>query len=304
MLDLENCMSAEEIYEALTKCSDATMKELNSAGLRDGLTQTELIQLFDFCSDNTIRELADMGVFGPIMTFDLLAQLCSGTEEGGLPNSFGVLQIDTVTEEMETVPYASVAFGNPAINIYAAGGCVVITADFERHNMFEYRRARDILGEWTENQGSPEFNNKLLSLVVSPVLLNGEIMIIFHELVFAQGVAIEDGVCRLIMAFDGNQTQNIMSTNIKLDELKTTVEAEIARREAEARAAMEAAQQEAEDEDKVANPYEQAIEETYKKSWLSDDMGEEPGDDEFEDIPEDDSGSVDKPDDWMRITKD
>ena len=43
-------MSAEEIYKALASASERTMKELHKLGLIEGMTQEELIALFDQCS--------------------------------------------------------------------------------------------------------------------------------------------------------------------------------------------------------------------------------------------------------------
>lgn len=298
-------MSAEQIYAALEKVSDYAAEELTELGLRDGLSQEDLLSLFELCSDRTYSELVDLGIFGPVLTFDQIMDLCSGTDEGGFPNSFGVLAIDTVTKDMDTIPYANVSFGMPVINLYGSGGCVVVTADFEAGNMFEYRRARDILDEWFSNRDNPEFQDKILSLIISPVLLNGELMTIFHECVFAQGVAIDKQVYRLIMAFDNNQSQEVLNSELKLDALKASVEAEIARRAEEAKQELAAAEEETESEDQEEyNPYAESVMREYNVEHTvflpdEDEDGDKKGEDE-----ESESDSKPEKTEWMRFSKD
>lgn len=294
-------MNAEEIYKALESVSEVTMEELRKLGLREGMSQEELITLFDQSSPKAFDELVSLDIFGPLVTFDQIMQLCSGVNDDGIPNSFAALSIDTVTEDMETIPYANVSFGSPVLNVYGAGGCIVVTADFDNNNMFEYRRARDILSEYIEKKGDPDFDNKLLSLSIFPVATNGELMVIFHELVFAQGFRMEDNVSRMIMAFDGNQTQEIIDSKLKLDELKLTVDAEMARREAEMRAY---AEQASEPEEEEKNEMDEMMEEQYNPSYLSESMEEPDEDYESELSDASDEDAEEKKDNWMRIRKD
>ena len=294
-------MNAEEIYKALESVSEVTMEELRKLGLREGMSQEELITLFDQSSPKAFDELVSLDIFGPLVTFDQIMQLCSGVNDDGIPNSFAALSIDTVTEDMETIPYANVSFGSPVLNVYGAGGCIVVTADFDNNNMFEYRRARDILSEYIEKKGDPDFDNKLLSLSIFPVATNGELMVIFHELVFAQGFRMEDNVSRMIMAFDGNQTQEIIDSKLKLDELKLTVDAEMARREAEMRAY---AEQASEPEEEEKNEMDEMMEEQYNPSYLSESMEEPDADYESELSDASDEDAEERKDNWMRIRKD
>lgn len=294
-------MNAEEIYKALESVSEVTMEELRKLGLREGMSQEELITLFDQSSPKAFDELVSLDIFGPLVTFDQIMQLCSGVNDDGIPNSFAALSIDTVTEDMETIPYANVSFGSPVLNVYGAGGCIVVTADFDNNNMFEYRRARDILSEYIEKKGDPDFDNKLLSLSIFPVATNGELMVIFHELVFAQGFRMEDNVSRMIMAFDGNQTQEIIDSKLKLDELKLTVDAEMARREAEMRAY---AEQASEPEEEEKNEMDEMMEEQYNPSYLSESMEEPDEDYESELSDASDEDAEERKDNWMRIRKD
>ena len=291
-------MNAEEIYKALESVSEVTMEELRKLGLREGMSQEELITLFDQSSPKAFDELVSLDIFGPLVTFDQIMQLCSGVNDDGIPNSFAAHSIETVTEDMETIPYANVSFGSPVLNVYGAGGCIVVTADFDNNNMFEYRRARDILSEYIEKKGDPDFDNKLLSLSIFPVATNGELMVIFHELVFAQGFRMEDNVSRMIMAFDGNQTQEIIDSKLKLDELKLTVDAEMARREAEMRAY---AEQASEPEEEEKNEMDEMMEEQYNPSYLSESMEEPDEDYESELSDASDEDAVERNDNWMSI---
>lgn len=304
LIDVNNCMQAEEIYEALHSASGQALEELTALGLHDGMTQEELLSIMDQASEQTFSELVDLNIFGPVLTVDQIMQICSGTDEAGIPNSYAALQIDTITEDNDVIAYANIAFGNPVLNVYAAGGCVVVTADFDRTNQFEYRRARDILNEWIARKGDPEFGNKFLTLSVFPVATNGQLSLMYHELVFAQGIPSEDeGGTRLIMAFDGNETQEIMGTNVRLDELKTMVDAEVARAEAEAQTAAERDLRIQKTND--VNVTEEFVKGAFASSFLMEDL-EEPDDDadsvldEREDKGEEDSAE----DNWMRVSKD
>lgn len=301
ILDYRNSLSADEIYNQLQKVSKKTKKELEDLGLKEGMAQAELLGVLDQASDTAYGELVDLGVFGPVITLDQIQQICSGVSASGAPNAYAALSIDTITSEMQAIPYANISFGNPILNFYAGGGCAVVTADFKKSGMFEYRRAREILNEWIEKKGDPSFDDKLLSFSVFPVAANGLLSLIYHEVVYAQGIPMEDGTCRIIMAFDGNQTQELADSNIRLDELKSIVDAEIARSEAEAK---ELAKQYQETPEEV-NPYEQSVEEEYTPSFLREDLvetdegyenryGEEESSDGKENAPEDS---------WMRIAK-
>lgn len=301
ILDYRNSLSADEIYNQLQKVSKKTKKELEDLGLKEGMSQAELLGVLDQASNAAYGELVDLSVFGPVITLDQIQQICSGVSASGAPNAYAALSIDTITSEMQAIPYANISFGNPILNFYAGGGCAVVTADFKKSGMFEYRRAREILNEWIEKKGDPSFDDKLLSFSVFPVAANGLLSLIYHEVVYAQGIPMEDGTCRIIMAFDGNQTQELADSNIRLDELKSIVDAEIARSEAEAK---ELAKQYQETPEEV-NPYEQSVEEEYTPSFLREDLvetdegyenryGEEESSDGKENAPEDS---------WMRIAK-
>ena len=309
LLDISNCMQADEIYKALGQVSERARNELDRLGLHPGMTQEELIDLMDQASEKTFTELVNMDIFGPVITMDQIQQLCSGMDEAGQPNAFAALSIDAVTEDMEAVPYANISFGNPVLNLYAAGGCVVVTADFQRDNMFEYRRARDILSEWISKKGESEFDDKLLSFSVFPVATNGQLSLIYHELVFAQGIPQEDGTSRIIMAFDGNQTQEILDMDVHLDELKATVDAEIAK-QAEA---MQEPEREARAEGiEDYNVTAQFIEDSFTPSFLKDSPDDEV-DIDYENIytsqaqeteeDEEDGNGTESDEPWVRFTK-
>lgn len=294
-------MSAEEIYGVLGELSESSMSELRQLGFKQGMDQKELIDLFDKSSEQTFDELVNLNIFGPVLTFDQILQLASGVDANGIPNSFGALSIDTYEEGEEPVQYANVSFGAPVINIYGAGGCAVVTADFDTANLFEYRRTRDLLAEWIEKKGSPDFNNKLLSVTIFPTATNGELMLVFHELVFAQGMPLDDNIYRIIMAFDGNQTQEITNSRINLADLNKAVEAEIARREEERREY--ASQNIVVEQEERTNDLDGMYEEAFTPSYLAenDEITDEDYDsDYFEDNSEKDET---EDDDWMRISK-
>ena len=301
ILDYRNSLSADEIYNQLQKVSKKTKKELEDLGLKEGMAQAELLGVLDQASDTAYGELVDLGVFGPVITLDQIQQICSGVSASGEPNAYAALSIDTITSEMQAIPYANISFGNPILNFYAGGGCAVVTADFKKSGMFEYRRAREILNEWIEKKGDPSFDDKLLSFSVFPVAANGLLSLIYHEVVYAQGIPMEDGTCRIIMAFDGNQTQELADSNIRLDELKSIVDAEIARSEAEAK---ELAKQYQETPEEV-NPYEQSVEEEYTPSFLREDLVEtdEGYENRYGEKENSDGKENASEDSWMRITK-
>lgn len=301
ILDYSYSLSADEIYDQLQKASKKTKEELENLGLKEGMTQAEIFSILDRTSDATYGELIELGVFGPVITLDQIQQICSGVNASGEPNAYAALSIDTITSEMQAIPYANISFGNPILNFYAGGGCAVVTADFRKSGMFEYRRAREILNEWIEKKGAPDFDDKLLSFSVFPVAANGLLSLIYHEVVYAQGIPMEDGTCRIIMAFDGNQTQELADSNIRLDELKAIVDAEISRSEAEAK---EAAKQNQETQEDV-NPYEQSVEEEYTPSFLKEDLVEmDEGYENRYGEEENSVGEENAPEDsWMRITK-
>ncbi len=297
-MDYGNFMSAEEIYAALKNCSESALSELQSMGFRDGMTQEELIFLFQSCSETTFNEITEIGVFGQAITFNQIAQLCSGVDADGIPNSYGAMQIDTILPDMTTVTYESLSLGAPVINIYGSGGCIVVTADFAPHASFEFRQAKKMLEKWSKKREDPDFRDKIFSFAISPVLLDGAVMVILHDFVFAQGCPNEDGGKRLIIAFDGNQAQEFVESGVNLSELKREVESEMERQRQEFSDADQSYTGEGEsgatDE---GNVYEQFLEEQYQSSNLLDGMNADAATDS------DNSESGDRVE-WMRISKD
>ena len=300
-----------EIYHLLESATERTSEELKRLGLKDDMNLQELMEIFDRTSDKTFEELAMLGVFGPAVTLNQVYQLCSGVDPSGIPNSYAALSVDTITEDMQdAIPYANISFGDAVINIYAAGGCVVVTADFDQKNLFEYRRAGDIILEWITKKDSDEFSDKLLTLAIFCVPLNGQFALMFHEMVYAQGVPLEDGSYRLIMALDGNQNQVIRDSGVQLDTLKAIVDAEIDRMETERQKIAEQERRMMEDESD-RNIAETFIEDNYTPDFMKDETYDETIDYESEYLSEEDEDDPDDPENgetdgdssWMRIRK-
>lgn len=303
-----------EIYHLLESVTKRTSEELERLGLKDDMDLPELMEIFDKASDKTFEELAMLGVFGPAVTPSQVYQLCSGVDPSGIPNSYAALSVDEITEDMQdAIPYANISFGDAVINIYAAGGCVVVTADFDKKNTFEYRRAGDIILEWITKKDTDDFADKLLTLAIFCVPLNGQLALMFHEMVYAQGVPLEDGSYRLIMALDGNQNQIIRDSGVQLDTFKPMVDAEIERMETARQKIAEQERRMMEDESDQ-NIAETFIEDNYTPDFMKNETYDETIDYESEYLSDEDEDDPDAPDDpgngktdgdssWMRISK-
>ena len=68
LLDLKKCMPADEIYKVIGEASKQTKVELDQLGIRPGMSQEELISLFDKTSEKTFNELVGLNIFGPLVT--------------------------------------------------------------------------------------------------------------------------------------------------------------------------------------------------------------------------------------------
>lgn len=194
-----------------------------------------------------------------VLDYRDIIRIASGLDADGYPNASAVLAIDSIEEADQISQVASIAFGKAVIDIFANGGCAVVQADFGKDDKFAYSRAVAIAGQWMENMHQPDYENKLLSLVVVPMPIGGLIYIVYRGLVYFTSVDIDQQTNRLIMCFDNACTQILEDEELDINEVSNIVQAELSRQEKEAEMEYLTAQEEYE-KAKQENEYREFME--------------------------------------------
>lgn len=145
----------------------------------------------------------------------------------GNPMSGCMLAIDRIPDDgSDPVTLDNVHFESAIIDIKAEGGCAVIQTDFQPVGAVFYQKAKRMCREWLMGN-----RRTVLSLLVSPYLLNGCIYVLFQRLVYAYGHEKADGGFRFLLAFDNTATIPCETEDVDYAEVVREVEAELKRQE-------------------------------------------------------------------------
>lgn len=159
------------------------------------------------------------------LNFDDLLILSTGKDENGIPNSTAILSIEELVDGEKLKRRKEVVIDEGSFGYAIEGGCAVIEIVFDKQNTNQYKRVCDICDAWITNADSKEYENRLISLVIMPRVVEGQLVINLEGLVYYLGIA-ESDESRVILCFDNNRT-NIFETDIDYKEIQKQVELEI-----------------------------------------------------------------------------
>ena len=191
------------------------------------------------------------------LPWDQLLRLINGKDINGFPLSASTLSIDEVLkEENKTVTVKNTVMDEGAVTIYMSGGCIVAEISFDKGARAQYEAARILSEGWMKEIESPDCDEQLFSMTITPVLMQGTFFLVLTDLTYASGFEVKDGY-RLVLAFDNERTIPVISDEIDIDAMIREIDIEMTRQMEEMRRTIAAAQPEEED----ANPYEEALRE-------------------------------------------
>ena len=159
-----------------------------------------------------------------------LFSISSGIDEDGNSNSASSILVFQQTDE-EPLLLHNILF-SPPVEIYASGGAVVCVYDFTNSETSEFMNAARNCLKWLNTSSE---TGQSLFLQVIPLLLKGQAVLLFSNLIFCDFYKMKNGSQRLILAFDNNATSLIIpeEEEIEYDLIQTEIENEIKKQEQE-----------------------------------------------------------------------
>lgn len=187
------------------------------------------------------------------LPWEQLLHLINGRDVNGFPLSASAISIDEVLQsENKAITVNNAAMDQGAVTISMSGGCVVADVSFGKESKPQYEAARLLAERWMDEIRSEGKDNLILSMTVTPVLLQGTFFLVLTDLAYASGFEAGDGF-RLVLAFDNDRTIPVVSDEVDIDAMIREIDSEMTRQIEEMRRIVE--EPDAEDE----NPYEEKL---------------------------------------------
>lgn len=214
------------------------------------------------------------------ITYADIIKLINGSDENGAPYSSACLAVDKIISDDETQTLSNVILKSAEINAYTEGGCCVIEAIFPPNATFERRKAYEICMEWlnqndNENLNENDDSYNVLSLLVSPLRLCGNLHMLFSNLVYCTDITLEDKRHKLIMCFDNLVTEVYQTEDIDYEALILQVEQELQYQEDETNRRIQEMKDETKQIEEEQNLYAQHIKKQYENFEIEKENDEE-----------------------------
>lgn len=185
------------------------------------------------------------------LPWNQLLHLVNGRDVNGFPLSASAVSIDEVIEkENKAITVNNAIMDQGAVTLFMSGGCIVADMSFGKESKPQYESARLLTERWIQEIDSDEKDSQLLSMTVTPLLLQGSFFLVLTDLVYASGFETRDGF-RLILAFDNDRTVPVVSDEVDIDSIIREIDSEMTRQIEEMRIIMEEPEQD--------NPYEEKL---------------------------------------------
>jgi len=217
--------------------------------------------------------------------FQDLIKISSGKREDGTSKSVGTISeieakgISNADENVELTEkdvktLKEVTLTDSLFHIYASGGCAVIDVELPLKSAFNYRNIMDICKDWMKNLFNEKYNDRLLSLTIIPLALEGQVSIVFQNLVYYAGMREEDKF-KVILCFDNNATDCYEIEGINYKEIQATVARELKAEEEELDRQILEVEDAIKKLDEANNPYAEAIKEQYNQKDIIEQINKE-----------------------------
>ena len=186
------------------------------------------------------------------LPWDQLLHLINGRDVNGFPLSASAVSIDEVIEkENKAITVNNAIMDQGAVALSMSGGCIVADISFGKESRPQYESARLLTKRWLQEIESEEKNRQILSMTVTPLLLQGTFFLVLTDLVYASGFETREGF-RLVLAFDNDRTIPVVSDEVDIDAMIREIDSGMSRQIEEMHRIVE----EPEVED---NPYEEKL---------------------------------------------
>lgn len=159
-------------------------------------------------------------------------ELTNGRDAVGNSFASAVISVDQILEDDQLKTLQNVYFNDAEFQIRMSGGCVAMYVDMPKKSKSEFLSIRKLCNEWFEKLSDPSFENEILTMTITPLLLEGNLYIVLNHLILADGYETEKGY-RLLFAFDNLQTTPVANAEIDYATIVSEIDDELQRKEAE-----------------------------------------------------------------------
>ena len=159
-------------------------------------------------------------------------ELSNGRDAVGNPFASAVISVDQILDDDQVKTLQNVYFNDAEFQIRMSGGCVAMYVDMPKKSQSEFLSIKKMCTEWFEKLADPSFNNEILTMTITPLLLEGNLYIVLNHLILADGYETEKGY-RLLFAFDNLQTTPVMNADIDYAVIVDEIDSELQRKETE-----------------------------------------------------------------------
>lgn len=192
-----------------------------------------------------------------ILPWEQILYLMNGTDVNGYPLSATAITLHEVIDANNIRVLKEYYLSETPVSVSMSGGCAVAAFNFPQNEKANYDRVFDLCNNWLKQIEDTEDDNKLLSAIITPVLMEGTFSLLLNNLVFVEGY-FNGKEYRLILCFDNDKTQPYILDGVDISKMICEADAEVTRELNQLRQSIEEAE-EIERSAKQNNPYEKAI---------------------------------------------
>ena len=158
--------------------------------------------------------------------WDELLHLVNGKDVNGLPLAASALSVDEVNEAKSgNVTLQNEVMAAGAVGLILSGGLAVAGFRFRWKDKMEYETARILAEGWLSGLDKPDYDRQMLTMTVSPLLMEGKLFLVLNDLTYAAGFEVPGGYA-LILGFDNHRTVPVVSDEIDIKAMIKEVDAE------------------------------------------------------------------------------
>ena len=196
------------------------------------------------------------------LTIEEILEAAKGTDPDGSPRSAASLSVDRV-DGSHAECLREEMLEQAVFTLFISGGAAAVTADFPALSRGAYTRCLELCRGYLEQLRDPAHDREVLSLILVPFLLEGQVVLHFTQLVFCDGYE-KDGVLRLILVFD-NQACGLLETDqIDYEAIHREIDLELKRYEEEIDADIEQALEEEQEAKHQENQIDREMKERFR----------------------------------------
>lgn len=210
-----------------------------------------------------------------------ILHLTNGTDVNGVPLASGIIAIDKFIgdigeKEMQTIKNIPLMDG--IFQIHSSGGCAVITIEVPSKSRGNALQAQKMCEKWLEELENPEYDDQILTLTITPILLQGYLFLVYNQLVYAELFELDYGV-KLVLGFDNLQTVPVQNESENFYDIVMAEEQELRNQEEEIRRSIIEAENIVKEKN---NPYKEFVDDNFSKA-----VHEKEAENPLEENPED-----------------